>query len=29
VQQQQQHMQDSFGKLADLVEGEWMWPLSN
>lgn len=30
---QQPHMQDYFGKLADLVEGdleaEWLWPLSN
>jgi quinol monooxygenase YgiN len=30
---QQPHMQDYFGKLADLVEGdleaEWLWPLSD
>jgi quinol monooxygenase YgiN len=30
---QQPHMQDYFGKLADLVEGdleaEWLWPLGD
>lgn len=30
---QQPHMQDYFGKIADLVDGDleadWLWPLSN